>query len=281
MDFLPYIYNQDIQLKEACWINDVPFFTRRAIGEWLEYKNPQIAIDHIIMRNPYIDDDRWATTLKLRVVDEYTTKHSHSKLECECLPTFGHSLPKTGSEYSTRTREIEMRIYNPVALQLITYESSQPKARAVKIATAQFVYSFMNGELKPPKDLEKYRLYLQCREILQLESGFERGVAVRYIMQKTERHKATVYRWLQRVASGETLERKEYPLQGRRYIKDEDIATMTAMIELNPSITNKEIIKRIPRIDCTAIGTVRNIKRQVKKQMEERVIQRLEGALLN
>lgn len=242
---IPFTFN-GVCLQEACWIDDVPYFTRKAIGAWLEYKNPQKKVDEIIRKNPHIE--QFSVTPRLGATD--------------------------GKEYF-------IKVYNPIGLQLITYESHQPKAKAVKIATAHLVYAFMHGDLKPPKDIEKYKLFLQCNEILQLSSGYERGLAVRYITRKAGKHRSTIYRWLQRIEAGETLERKEYPSRGRLYIKDKDIETMTAMIEADPYITGKEIIKRIPGIDCTAIGTVWNIKKQIKEQIEQRVIDRLEGALLN
>ncbi|MBI5815907.1 MAG: hypothetical protein HZB29_09890 [Nitrospinae bacterium] len=115
------------RLQEACWINGKPYFTRRAIGEWLEYENPQKAVDNIISRNPHISDPRWSSTLNLRV--ELTTG-------------------KGGN--STYERESEQEVYSPVGLQLIVFESGQPKAREYKIWVANLVHAFMSGELKEP-----------------------------------------------------------------------------------------------------------------------------------
>lgn len=125
-DFHPFIFDQ-VRLKEACWINGVPYFTRRAIGEFLGYATPKQSIRKIIERNPYIDDDRWSVVVKLTTTD--------------------------GKEYWTR-------VYNPIGLQLIMFESRQPKARFYKVAVAHFVYAFTRGEVSAPRNIASHNLYL-------------------------------------------------------------------------------------------------------------------------
>lgn len=41
------------------------------------------------------------------------------------------------------------------------------------------------------------------------------------------------------------------------------------MVEANPRVTVKEIIRRVPRTDCTAMYTIYKIKNKVKEQMEQ------------
>jgi hypothetical protein len=112
---VPFEYG-GVSLREAVYIHGAPYFTRRAIGEYLEYKDPQKAIDNIISRNPHINNSEWSTALKLRAVE--------------------------GSRLVKR----ETRVYNVVGLQLITFESRQPKAIQYKIAVAKLVADMMNGE---------------------------------------------------------------------------------------------------------------------------------------
>jgi transposase len=259
MDFLPFIYNQDVRLQEACWINDVPHFTRKAIGVWLGYSHPQKAIDNIIERNPYIDDDRWSSTLNLR-----------------------GELESGKGQNQTYERFANIRVYNPIGLQLITYESSQPKARAVKIATAHLVYAFMNGELKPPRNIAAQQLYLQCREALNLQLYTERPMAVGYLAEKHNKSRCTVYRWLKRIERGENpaLTRLNHH-KGRIYMDRDTESQVISLVEESPRITIKEIIRQIPRVDCTSSATIYRIKREVKEQLRQRIINRLDGALLN
>jgi transposase len=126
--FYPFLF-QHVHLKESCWIENTPYFTRRAIGEWLEYPNPKQAIQNIIKRNPHIEDPRWSSVLKMRT--ELATGKQGDRLY---------------------KREDEIEIYNPIGLQLIVFESHQPKAKAYKIAVANLVWAFMQGKLTMPSE---------------------------------------------------------------------------------------------------------------------------------
>lgn len=52
-NIIPFSF-QGLALRESCWIDGKPHFTRNAIGEFLGYKRPDAAIHHIISRNSYI-----------------------------------------------------------------------------------------------------------------------------------------------------------------------------------------------------------------------------------
>lgn len=111
----------NIELSQATYVNGVPCVTRQAIGEWLEYGDPQKAIDNILSRNPHIE--RHSVPLKLRATD--------------------------GKEYDTI-------VYHPIGFMMIVMESGQPKAKAMKEAVAEFVWRFAG-----PQDLtRKERLEL-------------------------------------------------------------------------------------------------------------------------
>ena len=45
----------DIALSQAVLINDIPYMTRQAVGEWLEYENPIRSISKLLERNPHIE----------------------------------------------------------------------------------------------------------------------------------------------------------------------------------------------------------------------------------
>ena len=97
----------DIALSQVVFIDGVPHATRAAIGEWLEYADPQKAIDNILARNSYIEDH--SVPLKLRGTD--------------------------GKKYDTF-------VYHPIGFLLIVMESGQPKAQEMKQAVAEFVWHF-------------------------------------------------------------------------------------------------------------------------------------------
>ena len=170
MNITPFIYN-DIAIQESCWIDGKPYFTRRAIGEFLEYKHPQKAIDNIIERNPYIDNPRWSVTLNLRATD--------------------------GKKYATKA-------YDPISFQLITFESHRPKAIRYKITVAKLVWALMTGNLKPSKWSQKGDLVSAARQILSLPHGRKRGALIRDLADRDGVSLQTAYRRIQ-MATGKKL----------------------------------------------------------------------------
>lgn len=99
----------DIALTETVLIDDVPHITRKGIGEWLEYADPQKAIDNILDRNPHLEP--YSVPLNLRATD--------------------------GKNYDTN-------VYHPIGFLLIVMESGQPKAKDKKVEVAEFVWHFSN-----------------------------------------------------------------------------------------------------------------------------------------
>lgn len=118
---MPFTWG-DIELSQTVFVDGVPHPTRAAIGEWLEYADPQNAMDKILARNPHID---------------------------------GHSIPvnlsgMTGQNYATK-------VYHPIGFLLIVMESGQPKAQAMKVAVAEFVWRFAGPRKHDARELAKLR----------------------------------------------------------------------------------------------------------------------------
>jgi hypothetical protein len=99
----------DIALSQAVLIDNVPYLTRKAIGEWLEYADPQKQIDKILERNPHIEM---------------------------------HSVPVNLG--ATDGKNYETNVYHPIGFLLIVMESGQPKAKDKKVEVAEFVWHFSN-----------------------------------------------------------------------------------------------------------------------------------------
>jgi hypothetical protein len=97
----------EIALSETVFIEGAPHATRFAIGDWLEYADPQNAMDVILKRNPYIE---------------------------------AHSVPVklTGTD----GKKYDTKVYHPIGFLLVVMESGQPKAQAMKQAVAEFVWHF-------------------------------------------------------------------------------------------------------------------------------------------
>ena len=113
-----------IELTEVVHLDGIPHVTRAAIGRWLEYADPQKAIDKIIERNPHIE--AWGTHLKLGGMGG--------------------------------AREYETSVYHPVGFLLIVMESGQPKAHAKKEAVASFVWNFNRHPLAPTERMELLKM---------------------------------------------------------------------------------------------------------------------------
>ena len=166
---IPFEYRGGIRLREACWMDDKPWFTRRAIGEWLGYIRPQEQVDRLILRHPYIEEGAWATHVNLGCVE--------------------------GGRRVVR----KVRVYNPVGLYLITFESHTAKALRFKVAVAHLVEAFSRGELRPKRSYPRpdwERRVMQLDEILALRDPHERSAAVEYMAEQLGRSPRTVYRRL-------------------------------------------------------------------------------------
>lgn len=213
MNIIPFKY-QGIALKESCWIDGVPFFTRRTIGEFLEYKHPRWAINNIINRNPHIDDPRWSTVLSLSTVE--------------------------GDREVTRSA----KIYNPIGLQLIIFESRQKKAIQYKIAVANLVWALMNGQLKPSKWSQKDDLVSAARQILSLPHGLKRGALVRDLAERDGVSIQTAYRRVKRATGQRLKTTKGRPICRKdkgstRY--PEEKARVLTYIKEHPGTSGKKI----------------------------------------
>jgi len=170
MDMVHFQF-EGITLQETCWLNGNPYFSGQAIGEFLEYQEPRKAINKIVERNPHINDTRWSVDVRLTSTD--------------------------GKKYNTR-------VYDPIGLQLIIFESQQPKAIQYKIAAAHLVYAFMRGELKPSKWVKDQDLVAMSRQILSLPMGRKRAELIRDLARSQRCSLATAYRRIRR-ATGQEL----------------------------------------------------------------------------
>jgi hypothetical protein len=120
-DVQPFTWG-DIALSQVVYIDGIPHATKQAIGEWLEYGDPRLAINKLLERNPHID--HYSTEVKLTSVD--------------------------GKNRDTK-------VYHPIGFLLIVMESGQPKALACKVAVAEFVWRFAGPKKHTHKELMQLR----------------------------------------------------------------------------------------------------------------------------
>lgn len=164
---------EGIRLRESCWIDGKPYFTMRAIGEWLEAKHPNRYVKKIIERNPHI--------LTFRTFVNLTNVEGDRNV----------------------TREVE--VFDPIGLQLIIFESHQPKAKQYKIAVAHLVYDYATGNLKPFKwsgDIAS-----AISQIISMPAGSKRKLKVFELAKETGKAWGTIYRMAKKM-NGENLKVK-------------------------------------------------------------------------
>lgn len=147
----------EIALSQVVDINGIPHATKTAIGEWLEYADPRDAVNKIIERNPYLC--RYSTAVKLTAVDG-------------------------------KNRDTE--VYHPIGFLLIVMESGQPKAQAMKVAVAEFVWHYV----EPPKlSIKERNSYI--KEIEQLTERLASTTDAMLYQQRVEalRHYCRIASW--------------------------------------------------------------------------------------
>lgn len=226
-DFLPFQF-EGMRLQEACFLNGNPYFTGRGIGEFLEYEHPDRAIHKIVERNPHIKE--FSTLVNLTIVDEYPK---------------GHSFVKLTNESTERNREIEVRVYDPVGLQLIINKSNQPRALAFQIAAAHLVMAFMKGEIKPSKWATKGDRVSAIKQILSHPPTYKRRELVEDLAQKERVSLQTVYRWLEQSGGIKTHKgvKRQRSTKGA-HIMPGEAQKIKDTANTNPHLTNKDIWKK-------------------------------------
>lgn len=102
-----------LDLKKAHWIDGKPYFTGKTIGEFLGSKWPEVYVNQIVRRHRYINYFR--TTIKL----------------------------KSDENGGSKTRSV--KVYDPVGVQLIIFQSALPKAVSHRVNVARFVCACMHS----------------------------------------------------------------------------------------------------------------------------------------
>lgn len=136
----------DIALSQVVFVDGVPHATRYAIGEWLEYEDPQEGIRKLLNRNPHIE---------------------------------AHGIPVNLTGI-VREREYETTVYHPIGFLLIVMESGQPKAHAMKAAVAEFVWRYAGGQKLSHKErIEKQKL---CHQLALNIGASKDAFARKYLL---------------------------------------------------------------------------------------------------
>lgn len=142
----PFSY-EDIEISETISINGIPHLTRKAIGEFLEYLNPQVSIGNLVDRNQHILEFQYTSTV----------------------------MSTDGKNYDTF-------VYDPIGFMLIAMRSDQPKALQMQIAIAKFVHHFAFNRPKLPfkeQVLASRLIASLTKEITETKNLFRRNALIR------------------------------------------------------------------------------------------------------
>ncbi len=176
---IPFSFEK-VRLKESCWIEGKPYFTGRAIGEWLEVKYPDRYVHKIVERNPHIL--QFSTEIDLPVIQSSGKEHTRQ-------------FDEGGQTYE---RIMKLRVYDPIGFQLIINKSNQPKALAFQVAVAHLVVAYMRGELAPVSPFEN-----RLSDLINLRpQSRRRAEAVRKMASEMGLSTRTIYTHLQRIEKG-------------------------------------------------------------------------------
>ncbi len=163
----PFVY-QGINILECIWINGEPWFTRTAIGKWLEYAIPRNSILRIEQRHPHI---------------------KHFSRRCQ---------------FDTSSGIQEHVVYNFIGLQLIIAFANRPQRDIYLVGVAHALDALRKGQLLPSRWCKKGERLPALQQLLSAPAGHgRRANIVDDIAQVEGKHPNTVYRWVKR--SGEQL----------------------------------------------------------------------------
>ena len=119
-------------------------------------------------------------------------------------------------------------------------------------------------------NLDGLALRADCERLLKMRPYHERPNGIRLVAQKHGCSEKKVYTWIAKLERGKDPSHKAYGyhlLGKHHYISPEDTKAIERLVEANPNITAKQIIKTMPRVDCSAMTTVARIKKAVKQRL--------------
>ena len=275
-----------IVLDEALWINGIPYFTRSAIGKFLELKKGSEGVDTIVRRNPVIR--QYSKTIT--VLSEEIIPNSN---EGDCIPPkLGGLCPmndpeiidiikkKGGQSYykclkcldkvkpKTRTRKIDITVYHPIGMQLILLESNTPKAKEYKHRVAQLLWMLIETGMVEP-DLEQ----IEAEKILEMAIIADHGQKRNYIneyQKKTGCCKATAFNHLNLLKKGvHPGERKKKSPHKNLLIQGELELKIRRMVLENPAIGAKAIYSQLGKPTAPSYSTIKKYVKKLKAEKSE------------
>jgi len=273
-----------IKINEALWLDGMPYFTSKAIAEWLELKAGQHNVRRIVDRNPYILEHTKVIDVIIESnypagIDENDQEDKGVKLTPQSLngenkKDAGVNLTPACNENSQenhttikRTMTTKMRIFSPVGLQLVAMESNTAKAKEYKVLVATMVWKLMQGKIKElsPEQIEAEQL---LKAWLKIKPGkCRRHAQAEKYMKLTGCSVATAYRHFEMVKKGENPFDKKWR-NNVNYLKKYGYENQIRQLLLaDPYRSAKNIWREIGSPKIPSFGAIKRNVAKLKNEM--------------
>jgi len=250
---VPFSYRGGVKLQETCWLEGKPYFSRRAIGMWLGYRDPKDAVAHLLRRHRFISESPHRRVVILSTLE--------------------------GDRQVTR----EMEVFDPIGLMLIAFKAETPKAIKCQIAAAHLMWAYVNGELKPKRSYPRpdwdHRME-QLAEIAGMRSYTpERAAAIRLMAQDMGCSYSGVAQKVQTIRCGDRdpLTCRYRPKRGFRGITEEQQRVLEQALAADPRTSAPKLQKMLSGEHIPSTDTILRFKRHLRKTSAEQFSARLLG----
>lgn len=270
-----------LNVSEAVWIKGKPYFTTRAIGNWLDMKKGFRGVLQVLSRNPYLAN----FSRQVPVINEYTVrkKGQGSKvlnLGTQCplksaLNADQFKIPCSNQnenfcdlfepKVKTRTRKIELMVFNLMGLLLVAFESHTERAIELKIRVAYVISKQLEGklfELNPDQQ--------KAEDILTKQINAPRGKKAELIdefMEATGASKSTAYRYLAKAKKGQSGFDKDHKNCMIPIIHGDLELKIRVIFFENPNQTARDIWKQIGSPKKPSYTTVKDFVNKLKEEL--------------
>jgi len=225
-----------VEIDECLWCDGKPYFTTEAIKDWLGYKKEKDPVSRVVRKNPYIL--QYSKEIEVLEEIEQTGK---------ALPprSGGNAFKNRGETRTTyrRTRALKMRIYDPIGLQLIAFESRTPKAKAYKIKVARLVWALVEGKLATQTENQEKACDILAEAARA--ARWERRAHMERYMLLTGYTASTAYRHLEKARQGDSPFDKKYRNNTNYIVSKKLELRVRKMFFANPETPAKEIWRQL------------------------------------
>ena len=271
-----------LDVNQAVWIEGKPCFTARAISEWLGLKEGTRGVDKIARRNPHLK----LFSKNVEILNEEVLgldgifDSRGAKLAHQCplksapnadqfkIPCNGQN--ETFCDYfeqnaKTRTRKIELMVFNLMGLLLIAFESHTQRAIELKIRVAYVISKQLEGKLRELTPVQQ-----EAEDILTAQIDAPWGTKAELIeefMKTAGVSRPTAYRYLAKAKEGQSGFDKDHKNCTPPIIQGDLALTIRVIFFENPNQTIRDIWRKIGSPEKPSYSTVKEFVNKLKEEL--------------